>query len=237
MLSPEDAAWLIAKTTTDKTVLIGGQAVAFWSQFYGLESRLPALTNDIDYLGTRAEAVKVARNLTIEHELKTATMDDATPSAAVLLVPIEGYEEPIIIDYLASILGVDSRKIQQSAVTIEIESQQLKVLHPMQLLQTKIWNLYQLESKRTPEGVEQARLAIEIVARYLEQAANTQRKLLDAIEAIGRFAQTMPARHVRKWFKLECLEAIPASAFQEGRLPQDFHDRRWPQIKMAISTL
>ena len=232
-LRPEDAAVLIKQTRSGNTVLIGGQAVAFWIRYFGIEPRLPALTTDIDYLGTKAEAKRASARLQFRHTLKVATFDDATPGTAMLLVEMEGYPEPVLIDYLASIIGVESRAIEKSAVTVELEGDPLRVLHPLQLLQAKIWNLYRLEHKRTAEGIEQARLAIEIAAAFIEQAGMDQKTLQKAIEAIGRFAATVPARYAREQYGLDCLKAIPQSVFKEGVLPSSFHERRWPQILAA----
>jgi hypothetical protein len=233
ILAPEDAAWLIKETASDQTVLIGGQAVAFWATYFGLSPRIPALTRDIDYLGTKAAAKSVSQRLKIPHKLSIATLDDATASAAVLVVPVEGYPEPIIIDYLASILGVATADIKKSAVTVEIDNAPLRVMHPLQLLQSKIWNLYILEEKRTDEGREQARLAVEIAAAYVNEAATTQRELLDAIETIAKFSATAPSIFARKNFQLECLDAIPTHAFEKNILPSDFHEKRWPQLLKA----
>ena len=230
ILKPEDAALLIAQTRSENTVLIGGQAVAFWIRQFNIQPQLPALTVDIDFLGTRNDAKTVSARLKIPHMLKIATFDDHTPNSALLSVDMEGYPEPVLIDYMASIIGVESNAIQKSAVAVEFQGQPLRVLHPLQLLQAKIWNLYRLVGKRTPEGIEQARLAIEIAAAFVEQAGMSQRDLLDAIEAIGRFAPTQPARFAADTYGLDCLRAIPASVFQDGVLPDNFHKKRWPQI-------
>lgn len=234
ILTPEDAATLIAQTRSDSAVLIGGQAVAFWIRYFRIQPRLPALTEDIDYLGTKAEAKRVSSRLKIRHKLKTATLDDHTPNSAVLSVEMPGYPDPVLIDYLASVVGVESDAIKESAVVAEFEGEALRVLHPLHLLQTKIWNLHRLEHKRSPEGVEQARLAIEIAAAFIEQANMPRRALLDAIETIGRFAATAPARFAAERYKLDCLKAIPRSVFREGILPAEFHDKRWPQILAAV---
>lgn len=231
-LKPEDAALLIEQTRSKAIVLIGGQAVAFWARYFGIEPRLPALTSDIDYLGTRAEAVRTSHRLKLRHEINVATLDDATPNTAVLAVQLDGYPEPIIIDYLAAIIGLDSRAISKSAITVEFENEPLRILHPLQLLEAKIWNLYRLETKRTPEGIEQARLSIDIVAAFIDQARMPQKELLKAIEAIARFAATNPARYARR-FELDCMKAIPASVFKEGVLPALFHEKRWPQLVAA----
>lgn len=229
-LDPEDAAKLIDQTRSENTILIGGQAVAFWRDYYKIESSLPALTDDIDYLGTKAEAKRVSARLKIPHSLKIATFDDNTPNSAVVAVELEGYPEPVLIDYLATVIGVESKAIEKSAVVAEFEGDELRVIHPMQLLQTKIWNLYRLAEKRTPEGIEQARLAIAVVAAFIAEANMGRRELLNAIEAIGKFAATDPARFAADTYKLDCLEAIPQGALESKILPEEFRAKRWPQI-------
>jgi len=233
LLKPEDAAALIAQTRSEKAVLIGGQAVAFWAEYYGIRSNLPVLTGDIDYLATISEAKRISARLRIPHTLKVASLDDHTPNSAVILVEMEGYPEPVLIDYLASIVGLKSEDIDRSAVVVQFEGEPLRVLHPLHLLQAKVWNLYHLQEKRNPEGIEQARLATEIAAAFIERAHMSQRELLNAIETIGRFAATAPARFVSERFGLKCLQAIPKSVFKEGVLPGEFHNKRWPQILAA----
>lgn len=230
ILKPDDAARLIAETRSEKTVLIGGQAVAFWIKYFNIQPKLPGLTVDIDYLGTKTDAKRVSDRLKIRHKFKDATFDDNTPNSALLSVEMDGYPEPVLIDYMINIFGVESNAIQKSAVTVEFQGEPLRVLHPLQLMQAKIWNLYRLDGKRTPEGIEQARLAIEIVAAFIEQAGMSKRDLLDTIEAIGRFAPTQPARFAEEQYGLDCMKAIPASVLREGVLPEAFHKKRWPQI-------
>lgn len=207
-LDPEDAAQLIRQTRSENSILIGGQAIAFWIRHFGIAARLKALTADIDYLGTRREAQIASARLSPPHALRLAAPEDL-PTTAVLSVTLAGYREPVLIDYLSGVIGPESREIVRTAVTVEFEGQPLKIIHPFPLLQSKIWNLYRLAGKQTPEGIEQARLAIEIQAAFLRKARLTRRELLKAIEKIGRFAATEPARHARRRFGLECLKAIP----------------------------
>ena len=70
ILRPEDAARLIKETRSGKAVLIGGQAVAFWIRYFDIQARLPALTDDIDYLGTKAEAKRASARLTLPHTVR-----------------------------------------------------------------------------------------------------------------------------------------------------------------------
>jgi hypothetical protein len=232
ILKPKDAAILIEQTQSESSVLVGGQAVAFWTQYFGLQPRLPGLTGDVDYLGTKAEAKRASARLTLPHKLKVATLDDATPNTAVLSVEMEGYADPVLIDYLASIVGIETKHIEKTAVSVTFEGKPLRVIHPLLLLQAKIWNLYRLEEKRTPEGIEQARLAIEIAAAYIEEAKLEQREILKAVELIGKFSATAPARFAQR-YGLDCMNAIPETVLKPGVLPSAFHEKRWPQILAA----
>jgi len=237
-LKEEDAKLLIRESSSEKSVLVGGQAVAFWAGYYGIQSRLPALTTDIDYLGTAADARKADARISFRHALKIATFDDATPNTAVITVELEGYDEPILIDYLASIVGLDSRDVRKGAVLIDFDGVRLHVLHPLQLLESKIHNLYRIESKRTAEGIEQARLAIEIAGAFVAGQVDEkrdQKQLTGLIDNIGKFAATTPACFSRLAFSLECLDALPAKVFEDCVLPRLFHEKRWPQLKNAVN--
>lgn len=237
-LRAKDAAQLITQTHSDKTVLVGGQAVAFWAAYFGIKSELAILTSDIDYIGTTAEARRASARLDFEHRLKIATLDDATPNTAVITVKLPGYTELVLIDYLAEIIGLDSKQIQTSAVEADLHGVRLRVLHPVLLLHSKIWNLHRLESKRTPEGFEQARLAIRIVAALIReriQARAPQREILRIVEAVGKFSATLPAVKAHAGWKLDCLAAVPKGA--GGYLTAEFRDQRWPQIRKHVSAI
>jgi hypothetical protein len=236
MLRPAHAADLIAQTCGQGTILVGGQAVAFWSAYFGIRSRLPALTKDIDFLATRHDAKRAAAQLRLPHKLKLATLEDPPPNIAVLSVRLSGYPEPVLIDFLSGVVGLDSKDIVRSAVVVEIDKVRLAIMHPLQLLQAKLWNLYRLPVKRSPEGVEQARLSIGIAAGFIERQRRdgaSQRELLEMVERVGRFAATAPARYARDEQGLECLEAVPESILEKGVLPAAFHEKRWPQILAA----
>jgi hypothetical protein len=236
-LKAADAAALIRNTHSDKTILVGGQAVSFWAVYYGLKSDLPILTNDIDYLGTAADARRASAALPFRHKLRMATLSDATPNTALLSVDLDGYDEPVLIDYLAQVVGLETRQIQRSSVLVEFEGARLQVIHPVLLLQSKIANLYHLGRKRTPEGREQARLAIEIVASFLGDAITASdgvRETLKAVETVGKFSATAPAIEARVQWDLDCLSAIPARIFEARMLPLDFYEKRWPQIRKKV---
>ena len=235
-LKQDDAAALISQTASKDSVIVGGQAVAFWSTFFGIQPRLPSLTEDIDYLATSAEAKRASARVTFRHVLRIATLDDATPNTAILSVYLPGHKDPIVIDYLSMIEGVDSKQVEQTAVSIEYLGQPIKVIHPLSLLRSKISNLYKFDKKRSPEGIEQARLAIEIASAFVEtivQSAVPKRDLLNAVQSIARFAATNPARYAMEHYGLDCFDGIARSALVPGVLPALFHEKQWPRLVAA----
>jgi hypothetical protein len=229
-----DAATLIRQTSSLATVLVGGQAVHFWATHYGIESSLSALTRDIDYQGTRAEARRAAKRVTYKHKLTIATMADATPNTAVLAIEMDGYSQPVIVDYLASVYGLDARKVKASAIEVEgAAGERFLIMDPLSLMQSKIWNLARLPTKKTREGMEQARLSIEIVAAMLRSEVKqnaVQRELLNMVKAVVNFSRTTPALEVQAEYGLDCIRAIPPEIFEDGILPPAFHDEYWPRV-------
>jgi hypothetical protein len=237
-LKQDDANALIRETASAKSVLVGGQAVAFWISYFDIPALLPALTLDIDYLATATEARRAHANLSFPSKLSIATLDSATPNTAMLAVELKGYDQPILVDYLAHIIGPATRQIEQTAVEVEYAGTAIRVIHPLLLLQSKIANLHRLETKRSKEGIEQARLAIAIAAAYVDNLVKSkaaQREILRAVQSISKYAATQPARYVHEHFGLECFEAIPPSALEPGVLPEPFHARQMPRLKTAIA--
>jgi hypothetical protein len=234
LLAPKDAALLIRQTRTPGSILVGGQAVTFWKDFFGVAARVPAsLTRDIDYLATPAEARAARAGLSLPGKLALAPPEDM-PNTAVLTVRMDGYAYPIYIDFLSGLIGLDSKEVRSSAVTVEYEGEPLKVIHPIPLMKSKLWNLKQLQAKRTLEGIEQARLSIEIVAAYLRSRSDLGRSaLLKTIEHVGKFAATEPARFAREHYSLECLDAVPPEILRSPILPDRFRETRWPQLVAA----
>jgi len=236
-LSESEGIALVRQTTSPRTVLVGGQAIAVWARYFDIQSQVAALTRDVDYLGSAMDAKSASANLTFEHTLKIAGLDDGTPNTAVISIELAGHEDPVLIDYLADVAGPTASEIKRTAIPIQSDGVTLKIIHPLLLLQSKMTNLQRFQSKRTPEGIEQARLAICIAAKYIgtlvaEKAP--QREILRAAQSVGRFAATAPAQYAREEFSLDCLLAVPQSVFEKDVLPAKFHEESWPRLVRAV---
>lgn len=228
----EDEIDEILRSCNGRALLVGGQALAFWAQYYGIT---PVgvlgvnVTSDADFLGSAEIARELAEVLKPKGwRYWRATMDDATAQTAKLSKRVEG-QGIKQVDFLGNIVGLDSERIRRRAVTLHLaEGTQLKVLHPLDVLESRLKNLAALPSKRNRQGIAQARLAIDITRGYLEQLvreANTP-LLLNAIENVARIAQDKSLHSVFHDFKLNPLLAVP-----DDQVPSEkFRTHRWPEI-------
>jgi hypothetical protein len=110
----------IIENCSAEAVLVGGQALALWSQVYRvpLPSELSSgISADIDFIGSLSEARTLGNALNRSGgnwKLHPVTPGDSTPQTAKLSLTVkdEGYKE---IDFLWSIVGVDTDQAKKSA--------------------------------------------------------------------------------------------------------------------------
>ena len=108
----------------DATFVIGGQATNLWAWYFQdaddvLRLEGPFTSEDIDYFGTQ----EVARNLAIAlgGTLFIPKPGDITPSTAQVIAYING--KPITIDFLAGVLGVKNRELENGVVALSASAQ------------------------------------------------------------------------------------------------------------------
>jgi hypothetical protein len=226
----------ILRSCNGRALLVGGQALALWAQRFRIApvGVLGAnVTSDVDFLGSTQVARELAEVLKPKGwRYWQATLDDGTAQIARLSKRIEdeGIKQ---IDFLGSLVGLDSARVRRRAVTVHLtDGTELKVLHPLDVLESRLKNLAALPSKRDRQGIAQAQLAIDIVRRFLEDLLRDHRTrlLLNAIERLARIAQDKSLDRVFHEFELNPLDAVPADHVPSG----DFRTRRWPQIVEVV---
>ncbi|MDE2050668.1 MAG: hypothetical protein KGL45_01795 [Gammaproteobacteria bacterium] len=220
-----------------QALLVGGQALAFWAQYYRIKPHgdlAVVVTSDADFVG----AARVAR--AIAAALKPAgwrywqpSPEDATSQTAKLSKRIEGLGIKQI-DFLDRIVGLKTEGIQRRAVALELaDGARLRVLHPLDVLESRLKNLAELPSKRNSHGIAQARLALEVTGCLLDQLLREEnaRRLLDAIERIFLIARQKGLQDVFHDYGIDVLGIVPAD-----RIPSEvFRKKRWPQILAHVA--
>lgn len=228
-LSREEVAKVLAHSSPDG-LLVGGQALALWADF--LRVPLPAdlasgVTADIDFIGDSAQARELGRHLGWKTWIPT--LDDVTPHTGKVTraEPGGGVKQ---VDFLSGVIGLTTKDVQRRAATLELPGLgQLRVMHPVDVLDSRIQNLNLLAEKRTANGVAQARLAIAMTRAYIKREIETngERAGLKLLERVAEIAREDGAVRTYLRYGVDPLEAIPLDDF---RTTPALQAKRWPHI-------
>ena len=247
-LSPGEAAQILE--ASPDAVLIGGGALAFWraGMTTGLPSALSAgVTTDVDFLGGKEAALELARNLKQDFGLRVEVyipkFGDITPETAK--VNIFGYgdrppDEYVVVDYLGVIYGFadeDEERMLRRAPEVEADTFKFRVMHPIDVLISRIRNLSGLPAKQNDIGEAQARLAVDVMRFWFENDAGLGDASLErhgpdgaysalaAAEDVIDLAIHRSGRNVFSRHGIDVLNAIPVESFATNA----FVSERWPR--------
>lgn len=225
----------VLRVCNGRAVLVGGQSLAFWAQHYSIPvtgALAACVTSDVDFIGTADVARVLAESLRpLGWRYWQPTIDDATPHTAKLSKRVEGRGIKQI-DFLSAIVGLDAERVMKRAPIVRLaEGTQVRVLHPLDVLESRLWNVCLLPSKRSAEDLAQVILAINVAGGYFEQLLreHSTRQFLDSAERVGSIAQNARLGAVLSRYGFDVLRAVPAD-----RAPSKaFQTMRWPQIVRA----
>ncbi len=211
-------------------LLVGGQALAFWADH--LQVKRPAnlvsgVTADADFIGDSA----LARNLG-EHlgwETWIPALDDSTPQTGKVSHRLrDGRVKQV--DFLSGVAGLTTKDLARRAVDMQVpDIGHLRVIHPVDVLDSRIQNLHLLPEKRTEAGIAQARLAVDVARACIRQeiAARGERAGLKLLGRVADIASDIAAVRVFLLYGIDPLHAIPLEDF---RTTSALHRVRWPEI-------
>ncbi len=213
-------------------LLVGGQALATWAVHYGIQpigelSR--SVTMDADFIGTSNIAQALQRSLGQPWKLRKATFDDAGEQVAKVYatVPGEGIKQ---VDFLSGIVGLDTRGVRKRASEITLaDGVTVHLLHPLDVLESRLRNLEALPSKRNAVGIAQALLAVSVVRAFIENHMDTGGDLRTVRQAVKRIEKlALDTRHsqVAFTYDIDVLAAIPVERIAYPR----FHEQQWPRV-------
>lgn len=211
-------------------VLVGGQSLSFWVDHYDItipKTDTPYLTQDADFLARKHDAIAISELL--GGQVKLATLDDNTPNIATLVFRGSAGNK-LLIDFLGIIVGVDEGEIRKLAVPVERGEWRLNILHPILCLKSRINNLDILPSKRNKNGIEQARVAVEVAKHYLRDRLNegNVRAALNAVKQITEMAQSRAGLYVWEKYNIDVLQAVEPEIIHVEK----FQGIEWPrQVK------
>lgn len=228
----------ILKVCGPRALLVGGQALATWAVYYGVQpvgelSRV--VTMDADFIGTSETAQELQRSLGQPWKLRKGTLDDFGPQIAKVYatLPEEGIKQ---VDFLSGIVGLDTDAIRKRASQLTLaDGTTLHLLHPLDVLESRLRNLDALPSKRNAIGVAQARLAVSVVRAFIEdymKGAGDPRTVRQAVKRVEKLALDTQLSRVAFTHDIDVLAAIPVDRIAYSR----FREEQWPRIVARLKS-
>jgi hypothetical protein len=190
---PEDEAPLDAATLdmflegmgTDM-VLVGGQALAFWMDRYGVTPAMATISNDGDALGKLERAQRIAKHL--RAALLRPETDEFTSLVAQIRIPVGSDGKVRNIDVLHMLYTVSglrksrefTRAVWRESVEIEWKpGYHIRVMHPLHVLDSRVQNAVGLLETKGLHVVTQAIWAVDVareaIRRVLRQSDESER--------------------------------------------------------------
>ena len=233
-LTPEEVQKILS-ICSPRGLLVGGQALAFWADHLQVErpkDLVSGVTADADFIGDSALAKDLARRL--GWEIWIPALDDSTPKTGKVTHRTKSGEVKQV-DFLSGVVGLNTKDLARRAIELEIPGiGHLRVIHPIDLLDSRIQNLHLLPGKRTDAGIAQARLAVDVVRSFVRQevAARDERAGLKLLERVADIAGDIAAVRVFLLFGIDPLKGVPLEDF---RTTSALHKVRWPQIVAEVA--
>lgn len=227
----------VLSSISPESVLVGGQALAFWVGHYEIPLQtdvlVGAISDDADILGIREDVRRIAQKVRGSPQLMPRTA--ITALIGQVKIPVHDGEF-VNVDVLDRLVGVEAGDVRNHASAVTLRGVDFLVMHPIDVFTSRIKNLGELRDKQNPEGIEQARLGVLVAARYIREVAEAgedgQQHASKIIETVVKVAKSSAGRRAARDFGIDFLPAIPAYAIKSQR----FHDTRWPQIIQELKT-
>jgi hypothetical protein len=232
-LTPEDVQKILS-VCSPHGLLVGGQALAFWADYLQVKrpaSLVSGVTADADFIGDSALAKSLGKHLGWETWIPT--IDDSTPQTGKVTHRLKNGAVKQV-DFLSGVAGLTTKDLARRAVDMDVPGiGHLRVIHPIDVLDSRIQNLHLLPEKRTDNGIAQARLAVDVARAFIWQEidARGERVGLNFLERVAEIAGDIAAVRVYLLYGIDPLEAIPLEGF---RTTSALHKVRWPQIVADI---
>ena len=216
-------------------LLVGGQALAFWADYLQVErpeSLVSGVTADADFIGDAALASTLGKRLGWQTWIPA--LDDSTPQTGKVTHRTEsgGVKQ---VDFLSGVAGLTTKDLVRRAIEVDIpDIGRLRVIHPLDVLDSRIQNLHLLPEKRNAAGIAQARLALGVARAFIAREVETrgERVGLKLLERIAEMAIDIAAVRVFLLYGIDPLEAVPLEQF---RTTTALHTVRWPQIVAEVT--
>ncbi|MEA3180109.1 MAG: hypothetical protein QOI59_3632 [Gammaproteobacteria bacterium] len=220
-------------------ILVGGQALAFWTAYYNTPAPFIAITKDVDFLGTKADVERMARGLDARAVFPREGATSLLVGQVQKDLPGGNY---INIDVMFRVYGdITTKAIAGRAVPAESPAGPFLVMHPLDVLQGRLENVYGLSAKKDEHGLAQLRVAIDVARKFVGDIGSQEASgvgtagrpvALRHLARIERLALSDAGRKVARRHGLHVADAIDPAPV---RHISQFVDKQFPRILKLMS--
>ncbi len=216
----------ILKLVSPEMILVGGQALAFWMLRFGIGGRrggseqvLSGVTTDVDFLGTIDYALELAHALgagfaaSDQRAMTSLVGQVRIPAAGGLAYNVDILHQIYDTGGLAKSAAFTRRARARASEVQLADSRTIRILHPLDVLASRIQNAAGLAKAKGPHVVTQARWSVRVARRAMEQLTRHGATRADRPGALAaeifRLAMSRAGRAVRQDHGIEVADAIP----------------------------
>jgi hypothetical protein len=235
VLSAEDVRAILA-ACAPHGVLGGGQALAFWADRLTVHRPADlqaAVTADADFIGDSALARKLGEKL--GWQCWIPSLDDVTSQTGKVTRKLKDGSVKQV-DFLSGVVGLTTKDVVRRASELQVQGiGTLRVMHPIDVLDSRIQNLDLIPAKRNKMGIAQAALAVAVARAWIHHeihAEGGERAALKLLERVVAIAEDIGAIRVFLLHGIEPLDAVPVNDFVAT---SNLHTKRWPQIVARVT--
>ena len=232
----------------EDTVLVGGQALGFWVQRYAVEipEDLPGITLDTDFLARSAADTALVHRFAKAIKGTPHFPSRLARTALVGQVELDVSDEEFVnVDVIFKVIGLTPKAILARAIGVDFgkkakNKNRLLVMHPFDVLRSRLANLYTLREKQNAKGAEQLRMAIDVARAFLAEEASGHDPALTArgrspvqtlVSELEKLASDDAGRKIAARWGIHVADAIDPSLIPAGK----FWERKWPTLQTLMS--
>lgn len=225
----------------DDLVLIGGQSLATWMGRYGVSmpGGFEYVSKDVDFLTTsradKASVKRLARALggraAFPHERAAFT------SLVGQAIRDLSEDEVFNVDVLYTMWGADSKQVRSRALRVEEDELTYRVLHPLDVLKSRLDNLHGLAEKQNDLGKAQLGAAIDVARAFLREAASLEPRearrpaTLRYVGFIQSLATGPAGKKVASKYGIHVADAVEPDAVRT----KEFREKMLPRLLPLMS--
>lgn len=219
-------------------ILVGGQALAFWVEHFKVNPNVDEtdeafISRDADFLGRR-EHVKLLAEA-ISGIVMYPPEKAMTIICGQILIVKKDDRSFMNIDVIHRIGNMDSDAVRRRAVEAEIQEKKFLVMHPLDVLISRIENYRGIPEKQNSNGLRQVKLAIEVAKEYVVDLSTRDEKVaMRAVEKIAETARSAAGSYVRNYGGAEIYDAINLDAICKIIRNENFLSIRLPKLIIEI---